>query len=301
MPTIITNPGQNLDDKEIERYGIVSSPQRIMVDGEAYDTRAGIPLSQVDEWCQTAKSWPEVIGTRADEMAQIYKKLIDSGEREILSIQTSRKIIQSYTAAVSARRTMESLDALKGCRIEVFDTGVTDYAAGMSVILAAESFLAGRSMDETLATLEQFKAGVVAMYLLFSLDYAAKGGRVSFLKRWVAERLAVRPVLSMVDGQVVSSATFKASSEIADVTVENLKKHVEPGRRVWAAVLHGDDVGRAMLVRRAIERHWRLDYVVVRPLTSSIYLHAGKKSVGAIIAPVDDLDWVPDLSAYSEG
>lgn len=299
MATIITNPGQNLSAEELERYGIYSSPQRIMVDGEAYDTRRGIPLSQVDEWCRTAENWPEVIGTRADEMVQIYKELIDAGEREILSIQTSRKIIQSYTGAVAARRTMENMGLLKGGRIEVFDTGVTDYAAGMHVVLAAESFKAGRSLDDTLKTLELFQQGMGLMFLPYTLEYAAKGGRVTFLKKWIADKLSIRPVLTMEDGLVVNSATYKLSSEFADVVIENLRKQVAPGRRIWAAVMHGDDLGRGLVVRRALERYWQLEYCKVIPLTSSIYLHAGKRTVGAAIVPVDELDWVPDMSAYS--
>ncbi|HEX7662959.1 MAG TPA: hypothetical protein VF407_00535, partial [Polyangiaceae bacterium] len=60
---IVTNPGSNVPPKAVAHYGIVLSPQHIVVDGKAHDTREPITLAQIDGWVRTAREFPHVVGT----------------------------------------------------------------------------------------------------------------------------------------------------------------------------------------------------------------------------------------------
>ncbi len=72
---IVTNPGSNLSAALAARFGILLTPQHIVVDGALYDTRADFGLSQVDEWVETATTHPYVLGTSAAAYAALFTNL----------------------------------------------------------------------------------------------------------------------------------------------------------------------------------------------------------------------------------
>src|SRR5690349_7108042 len=131
---IVTNPGANLPAVMLAHYGIALAPQQIVVDGTSHDTREEVTLAQVDAWVRTAKEHPYVIGTTAAELATLFTEVGRDNE-DILAIMSSRKIISSYDAAVSATRTLAKHDRYAKLRIRVVDTTVTDLGAGMICVL----------------------------------------------------------------------------------------------------------------------------------------------------------------------
>ena len=293
---IATNPGSNLSRAIVSHYGISLSPQRIHVDGENHDTRDEISLDQIDTWTRTAKKWPEVIGSTSAELVHQFKTLIEQGpDREVLSIQTSRKIIQSHRAAMSAKKTYFSFGAPEGARIEVHDTTVTDAGAGLSTILAAEADGAGLSMDDTLATLDAFAAGQLVLGVPQTLKNFVKGGRATFLRAWVADMLKLRPMLSMEDGELKVARKVSLNADLAETLIEQAAQKIEPGRRVWAAVTHGNDPERAAPVAQAICKTWDVAFLYEVPLSASIYLHGGPGAVFIFMAPIDALPWTPPV------
>src|SRR5688572_27465113 len=182
---ISTNPGSNLLPKVVEHYDIDLAPQQIVVDGKYHDTRGGLSHRDIDQWIASANKYPYVLGTAASEFAKIFQDLAQT-DREILSIQTSRKIIQSYDAAISAKEALATQSRYADVAVEVVDSGNTDCGTGMLTMLAAEARTAGKSLRET-AEIVRTAAGRLTMALWpATLDNLVKGGRASFLRAWLA-------------------------------------------------------------------------------------------------------------------
>ncbi|MEO8801540.1 MAG: hypothetical protein ABI551_26860, partial [Polyangiaceae bacterium] len=69
---IVNNHGTNLPDAAVEHYRILVAPATMLVDGKAYDTREHITHEQLDAWVKSAKDFPHVVGTSAQELMQAY-------------------------------------------------------------------------------------------------------------------------------------------------------------------------------------------------------------------------------------
>ena len=188
---IVTNPGSNLSPALVERYDIDITPQQIVVDGVEHDTRAGIDSKQIDRWVDEAEEHPYVLGTSAAEFVNVFAEL-SRDDGELLAVMTSRKVIQSYDAAVSASRTLGDL-AKNPVEVVVVDSGVTDAGAGLATLLAAVAREAGLRMDETRAIVERFCSELTMRLHVASMHNLIKGGRASFLRGWLANILRIRP------------------------------------------------------------------------------------------------------------
>ncbi len=290
---LVTNPGSNLTPAMIARYRVVLSPQHILVDGVDHDTREPIALSQVDRWVAEAREHPHVVGSSAAEMAHIFKQLVQDGESPLV-LTTSQKIIRTYHAAQTAARLVDDVVAA-GATIHIVDCGLTDLGVALPVLMAGEALAAGRDGASVLALLKAYAGRARMVWTLESLDYAVKGGRVSGLRAFLANVLRVRPLLAFVDGETVTTGKIKADADPGPALLDQLEATIPRGSRVWLAVLHGDSPDKAASLTQQAGERYEVVFQLVAPLSPSIYLYAGRGTVGLAAVAVADLPFEPPV------
>lgn len=290
---ILTNPGANLPAKLVSHYRIGMTGATIVVDGREHDCREDIALEEVDEWINGADEYPYVLGTSA---AEIARNCLELGEEddEILIAMSSRKIIQSYDSARSAVRTLETHPAGRRLRIRVVDSTATDLGLGLPILAAAEAGLAGQSVDAAADLFEVMSERGHFVFVARTIDNLIRGGRASFLRGWMAKMLGLRPMLSFVDREPTMVGKCGVKDDHPRALAEWIAARTKGGR-VWIGVAHGNDPEDAHRTADELRKRFDVVYSMVRPLTPSVYLHAGARTLAAIVLPLDDLPWVPPV------
>ncbi|MEZ4220325.1 MAG: DegV family protein [Polyangiaceae bacterium] len=289
---ILTNPGSNLSQALVRRYDIRLTPQQIVVDGEAHDTRQRISFEQIDQWVQSAKVHPHVLGTSAAEFAATFSELARE-DPEILAVMTSRKIINSYDSAVSAVRTLQKQPAFAGLRVAVADTGSTDVGAALATLMAAEARQQGLSLEHVASLLEEYRTQSATAFTVRQLDYLVKGGRATALRAWLAGVLRVLPLLSFVDGEIKVVEKIATSADPVMAIADYLSKRVTPGRPAWIGVFHGNVPTAAQALEDELRKRFDVRYAYSHPLAPAIYLHGGPGCLGGVVVPLDGLSYQP--------
>jgi DegV family protein with EDD domain len=292
---IVTNPGSNLSAAAIARYEVELTPQTIMVDGVAHDTRETPSFAQIDAWVRGAKLHPYVVGTTAAEYVALFRR-VARADPDILTVTSSRKIIGSYDAAVSASRTMYGRREHDRLEIAVADSGVTDAGAGFAVAVAGELARGGATLAEASRMLAAFPKAAVFRFVPDRLDYLVKGGRATLLKAWLADWMGVRPVIGFVDGEPSVVAKISASVDRTLGLVDTVTTACTAGERVCVAMMHGGGTSEreADHCERALRARLDVASWTVRPLSPSIYLHAGPGSLALAVLSLDKLGWRSD-------
>jgi DegV family protein with EDD domain len=296
---ILTNPGANLPDAVIDHYGIVMTSSNIVVDGEPHDCRSDVALEQVDGWVAQASEHPFVLGTSAAEFARYYLE-IGEHDDEILVIVSSRKIIQSYDSARSAVRTLENHPLGRKLKIRVIDTPSTDLGLGLPIVAAAEAARAGLGLDDTVDLVDSLSARGVFACIPRSLDNLVRGGRASFLRGWMARMLGLRPLLAFRDGEPQMAGKYSVKDDHPHELAEwiHLQLHGGPA---WIGVSHGGVPEDAERTAEELRSYFSAEYVLVRPITPTVYLHAGPKAIAAVVFPLADLPWTPPVPFAADG
>jgi len=284
---ILTNPGSNLGPELVARYDVALTPQKIVVDGTEHDTRGEVDFARIDTWVKTAKEHPYVLGTSAAEFISAFTELAQR-DPQILAVTTSRKIIHSHDSAIAAVRTLEKRGAPR-LDVRVADSGFTDLGAGLAVTLAGEAMRAGRTLDEIATLVDAYRTQARFTLVADTLEYLVKGGRATAIRAFLANMLGVRPLLSMVDGELSIDGKISANKDRAEIIAAHLETAVGAGRPVWIGVFHGNAPERATALAASLEKRFRVLYRCIRPLSPSIYLHMGPGAVGAVVVPVDRL------------
>lgn len=150
------------------------------------------------------------------EFEQVYEQAVTAGE-QVIAITISSKLSGTYQSACVAAEDYEgkvyvvdSLNATLGERCLV------DYALRLKD--------QGKGAEEIVTELQQARSRIRLLALLDTLEYLKKGGRISKSVAMVGGMLSIKPVVSVVDGEVVMVGKARGSRNGNNLLVQEIEK-----------------------------------------------------------------------------
>jgi fatty acid-binding protein DegV len=106
--------------------------------------------------------------------------------------------------------------------IHVVDTATTSMSTGIAALLAAELARGGMAAGEVAAVVTERMADIDLYVAVDTLVYLRKGGRLSAARAAIGTVLAVKPLITVRDGEVVAAESprtrAKARARVIDLT-----------------------------------------------------------------------------------
>ncbi len=220
----------------IEAYGIEVVAPNIYRNGSIYRDWLDITASQAYQLLQKD---PDAFTTAAPspgDLAEIYRKVSQTAE-SLLCITLSSKVSTLYDAAVAAKELVK--DELSSTAIEVLDSRTCTGAEGFVVMGAARAASEGKDLAESIGAAKSVRDRVDLLFVLDTVRYACRTGRVPKFASQVGSLLDVKPVLGWRDG----AARFKGMTRSKDKGIDQivgLMHNRVGGKRVHVAVHHTD-------------------------------------------------------------
>jgi DegV family protein with EDD domain len=198
MPVkIVTDSGADLPEQLAKELGITVVPIYVRFGEEVYRDRVTISEDEFYERLTHDPVYPSTTQPGPQDFLEAYQKL--SAEADgIVSIHISGKLSGTYNSALMARDMLEG-----GCPVEVVDSETLSMSVGLIVIAAAEMAKAGESIDKIVEAAKQAIPETYLFFLLDTLEYLKRGGRIGKAKALMGSILNVKPMLTVKDGELV--------------------------------------------------------------------------------------------------
>lgn len=202
-----------------------------------------------------------------------YEKVKAAGDAAVV-ITISSKLSGTYQSAMIAAEDYEN--------IYVVDSGTGAIGSGILTELALQYLDAGMSAQEIAAKLEEEKQKIVIVALVDTLDYLKMGGRISKTVAFAGTLLNIKPVLSVIHGEIKMLGKARGSKQGNNLLVQEIEK--SGGVDFTKPVLLGYTGLSDVLLLKYIEdsKHiWEAGLEAVRYTTigSVIGTHAGPGAV----------------------
>ena len=202
-----------------------------------------------------------------------YDKVHESGEMAVV-ITLSSKLSGTYQSAMIAAQDYDN--------IYVVDSSSVAIGSGILVEYAIKLLDEGLNAKEIAERLEEAKKKVVVVALVDTLEYLQKGGRVSKAVAFAGGVLNIKPVLSLIDGDINILGKARGSKMGNNLLVHQIDK--AGGIDFSKPVLLGyTGISNALLLKYIDDsRHlWEHNLEQVRYTTigSVIGTHAGPGAV----------------------
>lgn len=179
------------------------------IDGVTIDHKAFYEkLVETDVHPTTSQATPAAFAAE-------YEKAAAAGESAVV-ITISSKLSGTYQSAVIAAGDYEN--------IHVVDCGNVAIGGGILVELALRYLQEGLSAAQIAQKLEEEKRKIIIVALVDTLEYLKRGGRVSKTVAFAGTLLNIKPVLSVVDGEILMLGKARGSKQGNNLLVQEIEK-----------------------------------------------------------------------------
>ena len=180
-----------------------------LVDGVTIDKKTFYErLVESDVLPSTSQATPEAF-------MREFEKTKQAGEQAVV-ITVASKLSGTYQSAVLAAREYE--------HIHIVDSSTVAIGSSILVELACKLLDEGMNAKEIAQNLEEEKKKIVIVALVDTLEYLKKGGRISKTVAMVGGVLNIKPVLSIIDGEINMLGKARGSKMGNNLLIQEIEK-----------------------------------------------------------------------------
>jgi DegV family protein with EDD domain len=272
MTIIVADTTCGLPRKVLEERSIPLIPQIVTFGGQSY----------YDDKLDTAtflsklKASPTLPKTAAPEPSLYYPVFEEARKRgeSVIVVAPTGKASGTLRSAETAAQDYRDVD------IRVVDTQTISCNLGSLVLLADDMAKAGKSADAILARLNELIPRGRLYFLVDTLEYLAKGGRIGGAKKLLAELLEIKPILQVKDGQVEPFEQQRTKKRALARLIEVVTESCKGGQEAHLCVLHVQAEKEAEALAAELKSKVRLSSIPIYELPPAIVVHAGPKAMG---------------------
>ncbi len=208
------------------------------------------------------------------DMQHTFQQLVDK-DFEVLGIFISANLSGTLQSALQAR---EALGA-SGEKVHVVDSNATAMAMGFPVLAAARAAQQGASMDDCIALAEKACGHVGVYFVVETLEFLHRGGRIGGATRFIGSALNLKPILELKDGRIEAHDRVRTKSKALDRVLELVEEQVKGKSKIRLAALHANAEEEAIqLLNRATIELGAIESILTA-VSPVVGVHAGPGTV----------------------
>lgn len=273
MTIIVADTTCGLPREMLTERGITLIPQVVIFGEESFHDDKDLDTASFLQKLTASKSLPKTAAPEPPLYYPVFEEAQKKGESVVVVAPTG-KASGTVRSAQTAAKEFPEVD------IRVVDTQTISCNLGSLVLLANDLARAGKSASQIVATLEDLIPRGRIYFLVDTLEYLAKGGRIGGAKRLVAELLEIKPILQIKDGQVEpfeqQRTKRRAIARLVEVVAENCKG----GDSAHLCVIQAEAELEARAFAEELQSKVNVPHIPVYELPPAIVVHAGPRAMG---------------------
>ena len=210
---IIVDSSTNVSEKYREKIQFV--PLTVRFGDKEYLDGVELSKHQFYEMLVESDVLPTTSQATPDAFIKEFEKARQAGESAVV-ITLASKFSGTYQSAMIAAADYENIYVVDGTSAAM--------GTGILVELAFRLLDAGMTAEETAQALEEEKKKIVVVALVDTLEYLKRGGRISKTAAFAGGVLNIKPVLSVIDGEIHLLGKARGSKMGNNLLVQEIDK-----------------------------------------------------------------------------
>lgn len=267
---VVTDSLADIPPALAKELDITQVPCIVRFGDHEYRDRIDLTTAEFYKRLVTSETLPTTSQPATGVFQEMYRNVARQ-TNQILAIHT----IASLSGIFNASRV--AAESMRNVKIELIDSQQVTMALGWLVILAARAAQEGRSLEEIKALVLDAIPRVHVIGALSTLEYAQRGGRLGKGAALVGTLLHVKPLISIVGGEVVPVENTRSQKRALERLVEIV---LGSGPIQEIAVIHAAGEELAQKVKRMLAATLHEDQIVMTEAGPVLGTHVGPNAVG---------------------
>jgi len=274
---IVTDSSCDLPRELLNRLKIVVVPLVVHFGTESYSD-GELPPQAFWERAVEGPA-PQTSRPSPGTFEEIFRGLVEQGKKVLCITLTGKHSGTAETAQLAAERFGET--------VQVFDSHSLSLGVGLQAMAAAKAAEAGRSIEDIVALLEDFRSRIRTVVVLDTLEYVRSGGRadgfIAIVDR-MTRVLNIKPIVGFEEGRLQLFGVARSFRRALNRVVEMVE---ELGPLEHLAVAHTRNREEAEdLADRLAERFdFPRGRILIREAGAVVASHAGFGAIGVFAVP----------------
>ena len=275
---VITDSACDLSADVAAEHGITIVPLSIRFGDEEFIDGRDLTTEEFWARCKASAVLPETAAPSPGAFQEAFVAAADEGYDGVLSLSLSGGVSATYQSAVAAAKSVAD-------RIEVraVDSRSMTMSLGLMVLDVAQLAEGGADLD-TLEARANILIPRTSVYgAVENLDHLEKGGRIGGAKALLGSLLSIKPVVTLVDGEVAEESKQRTRGRSLHYLADKVMNSAPLSR---VAVAHGAaaDLDTFLDLIKDVKSEHPL---IVSQLGPVIGTHTGPGTMGICMVTVD--------------
>ncbi len=205
------------------------------------------------------------------DFAAVYDEL--GGYERILSIHISGRLSGTIESARTAAAGRDAVRAI--------DSGTASAAIAMLALGIQRRLEAGTTDGDVDAFVDRFRREAGLLFTVETLEFLARGGRIGRARAAAGQLLQVKPILTIVDGEVIPVGRAHGSRKALAELASEFERRTGDGSAPLVGIAHADAPARLAALRElVVHARPHAEIEVETTLGAVVGTHAGPGTVG---------------------
>ncbi len=277
MIRIITDSTCEASPEVLRHPAVTVIPLTVVFGHEAL--RDGVDITREQFWARLPSSSPLPSTSQAvpSDFDGLFEQFTAAGD-EVIAVLLSGKLSGTVSSALIA------YESKPGWPVEIVDSKSTSVGLGLMVQEAVAMVDRGATREEIVRRLEEMREHVHIVFVLETLEYLQRGGRIGKAQAFVGTLLQFKPLLGIVDGEVVPLTRVRSRAKALEAAQDALLRRVAArGNAVAVAVTHALAGDEADEFARRLTASFGTQSCFTADLGPVLGVHVGPGTIGAAV------------------
>jgi DegV family protein with EDD domain len=215
----------------------------------------------------------------AGEFLDVFQRLTADGS-ELLCILISHQMSGTLSSAEAAR------DMLPERSIHIFNSLSVSIGQALMALAALDMASADQPIEAILAQLERMRAQMRVFFVVDTLEFLQRGGRIGGATALLGTMLSIKPLLHIVNGRIEPLEKVRTKQKALERMLDLMEEQVGRDTPVWCAVAHTNVPEEADRLEQEVRRRLNCARVFTTEAGPTIATHCGPGVLGIATCPV---------------
>ncbi|GMQ77999.1 MAG: DegV family protein [Anaerolineae bacterium] len=270
---LVVDSTSNLSRTEIDRFNIHVIPQILIWENESYRDQVDITNQEFYDKLSTAKELPSTSQPSSGEFHEFFSKVAETSE-SIVGVFISDELSGTLDSARTAAAMMSDYP------IEIVDSRSTSMGLGFIALETAEAIEQGKSFEEVVKTARSAIPRAKAVFVVDTLEFLHRRGRIGGAKRLMGTLLSFKPLLFLENGRIEPLDNIRTKKKALQGAIDYVIKDTAGRGTVRASVIHAAAPDEAGVFLAQVEQQLQPVELGVSELTPVLGANTGPGLIG---------------------
>jgi DegV family protein with EDD domain len=274
MITIIADTTSTISVTEAQKLGIIYLPQIIIFGEQSYRDDGELTHQSFLEKLKTSTTLPKTAAPPPALYLPIFKNIADEQGTAIV-ICPSGDVSGTYGSALSAAQDFPD------AQIHIVDSRTVASGLGSIVRCAVDWAKQNLSVEQIISNIKGMAERERIYFVVDTLEYLRRGGRIGGAKALVGTLLQVKPFLTFKNGRVEPYESVRTKARAMARFREIILSECPRGENSYLTIMQGDAEKEATSLAEDLKQALGIDKIGIYDLPPAILVHAGPGVLGA--------------------